>query len=212
VLFSAAVSANAQVYVKSLPNKAEFEKQFPQLNQVNLDNVPMIVQSPSQADLQRYKQTKASLVDENEFALLLMNVDFGMVDGVWAEKNGNRIWTLCLATPNVDRITIHFRNFYLVPNALMYIYSFDGKYVEGPYTVRNNGNKVISSEIISDGKSIIIQIIEPANSIQTSTLNIFSITAEEVETVVKNTSSANCEVDVACHPNNNFYILKTITA
>jgi hypothetical protein len=201
VFLSAAVSANAQEY--HMPNRAEFVKQFPQLDLVNLDDVPLIVKMPTKREITlfNYRKTRFGMG-----AGCGIDVNLGMSDGVWNEVDGKRIWTLRLSAPsifqNIRSIWVSIRKFHLAPNALMYAYSPDGKFLEISNSSFNIGGIYDGdfATVIERSAIVVIQIVEPANSSETSTLEIpeFSVKTFSEEGLPLPLS---CNEDVACRPN-----------
>jgi hypothetical protein len=193
----ASVSASAQTRLQS---RAEFEQKFPQLNLVNLDSVPMIVRVPNTEEWNKFSRLKAEV---GPGAGCVMDVNLGMSDGIWTEVDSKRIWTLCISAPEnfkqVRSIWVLFRNVRLARGAVLYAYSLNGEYVERwteQFNVGSNRNGICTASVERDS-TVVVQIVEPANSTETSTLNIPKIS---VKTWTKSPAlsyvSAECEVDV----------------
>jgi hypothetical protein len=180
----------------------------------------MIVQSPNKKEIAAYQELKQDtrLAGGGYY----MEVNLMMNSGVWTEVEGKRIWSICLSAPmksdSVEQVITGFRNVHLVPDAKLYIYSPDGKFVEevsdkhfSTPNMYGRTRSSLGSYMEKSGGTIIIQIIEPANSTETSNIEIYTFCYVPIALLPQDTSLP-CEVDIACHPNNNFYILKTITA
>jgi hypothetical protein len=129
-----------------------------------------------------------------------MDVNIGISDGVWTEQGGKRIWSICISVPNAQEITAEITNHSIAPNAEMYVYSPDGKEIHGPFVAKffefRKGMDIWA--IIEKSGSMVIQIIEPADSEQTSTFEIKSVGVVLQEHT--ETTSLPCNSDVVCFP------------
>jgi hypothetical protein len=206
---SAMASVNAQeIKTNRFQSREDFVKRFPQLNLVNLDDVPHIVRTPTTEDISRYEQDKEN--DAKEFpqgnikSLISMSDTLGIKNGVWSEKGGYRIWTLCISVPDVRYFLVLIRNLHLSPDAKLYAYSPDGRYVkiyseEWNFGVRKSSRNYFPIYAENYFPAMVIQIVEPDSSEQSSTLEIFGIGAEPIEKSLL--QSLNCKEDIACYPN-----------
>jgi hypothetical protein len=213
-LLAVATVCNAQGTDFAICPSGDCLDYFPRLKEarVNLDKVPLIVRSPNEKEIEdseNEKTKKRNPMLDIRFGFG-MDVNYGMSDGIWTEKNDKRIWAICIAPPmgTID-ISAYINNFQLAPNAEMYVYSQDGKFVEGPFTEKMNSDRRrgwgfwIGIERCGS-TTMVIQIIEPANSEQTSTIQINRLLATFSDNTDLSSSLSPllpCHEDVVCHPN-----------
>ena len=211
-LFLATAATNAQgTKIKTFPDGVNGLEQYPQLTQVDLETVPVIVRNPTEAEIAELAARKKR-TPELAGGGYVMEVTIEMEDGIWVESNGKRIWTIALSVPNTEYMSAGLNEFYLAPNAEMYFFSPEGKEILGPYIDAYVSSKKLGLQKYKDrfkarSKSVeeyeafeadlaaqpftilgvqcngtmIIQIIEPADAEPRSTLKITRLVATPSE-------------------------------
>ena len=122
-------------------------------------------------------------------------------DGIWTQKDGCNIWTICISVPvqNVKSLHLFFRDVNFVPDAQLYIYSSDGQYITYTYSEDFITPKLRFHLATGNYSTIVIQVVEPAGSNQKSTFEIYAIAA--LLSDMQDRASLACEEDIACYPN-----------
>ena len=97
--------------------------------------------------------------------------------GTWTElSNGDRIWQLDVKARNSFSLNFGFSNFKLPAGAKLFVYSKDGKQIQGAYTEKNNTpDKFFGSELIQ-GDEAVLEYYEPKAVKGQSSFILFRIT------------------------------------
>jgi len=91
-----------------------------------------------------------------------------------SNKNGES-WKTKISSPGALAMSVNFDDFFIPEGAALYIYSEDGKIVQGPISSRlNRTSKKFYNEPIA-GESIIFEYFEPNNVKQKGSLNISKV-------------------------------------
>jgi hypothetical protein len=118
-------------------------------------------------------------------------------DGKWIEEDGKRIWRLRFYSKGAYSINFTFSEMHLLPEAELYIFSSDGAMVYGPVTENQNirTGKFLTGLVAGD--DVVIQLIEPAVSIEKSKLRISRVVHAYVNTYPNLNNEAVTLLD--CH-------------
>lgn len=141
--------------------------------------------------------------------------DFGISNaGTWTIlPDGSAVWRLQLeAAPGILGLVAIYDAFYLPPGARLFMYSPDGKFIDGPFTnLQNNASGSFVTGVVPGNKAI-IEYYEPAEYRGQGSLHIFRVDqAYHRENLLASglEASANLGEELGfgssgnCHPNAN---------
>jgi hypothetical protein len=104
-----------------------------------------------------------------------MDVDYTIDNGKWTQEGDRRIWCLRFYSKGAYSINFGFSEMELPTDAEMYIFSTYGYEVYGPVTAYQNIQKGVFNTGPTAGCDVMIQLIEPAASKETSKLRISQV-------------------------------------
>lgn len=84
--------------------------------------------------------------------------------GEWFVANGRRIWRLRINLPGAVGVGLYFKNFKLVNDSRIFVYSSDKQHVIGAFTERNNHSSGLFATEVVKGDNIFIEYSVPVSS------------------------------------------------
>ncbi|NDW12299.1 hypothetical protein D0T50_05275 [Bacteroides sp. 214] len=130
------------------------------------------------------------------------NTKYTLADGTWSSNAISNIWSMTISSTGAYSLNFIFDHLFLPAGACLYIYNTDKSMVYGPVTEKQNTEKdmLFLTDLIK-GDEVIIQLLEPINSKEKSSLSISRVVHGYInmfsEPGIGNASS--CHNDITCH-------------
>ena len=125
--------------------------------------------------------------------------------GVWSElSNGDRVWRLKIHAPNAVSINFLYDQFYLPPDALLYIYTPDRTEILGAFAAHNNKTHGKFATALLHDDTAVIEYYEPLAVQGLGSISISQIGHgyRSIDELVPGNqkNSGDCQVDINCSP------------
>jgi lysyl endopeptidase len=138
----------------------------------------------------------ATIVRPTRFALALpLEVDFGR-EASWVDLDtGERLGRLRLASPGALSVNLTFERFLLGAGAEVWIYSPDGRRLDGPFTAQDGNSGRFWTPLVL-GSEIVVEVLVPVGSFADLHISAFNFGFRDFGQVP--TKAGSCNIDVAC--------------
>ena len=205
---------NAQVKTTIFPNGDAF-KEFSFLYQINEKEIPLYEMPSFNLDSVIKEENYYRRLGDYPFRFgYAFDVDYGIEHGKWSVAEDKNIWSIRFKSNGAYTLNFRLSDLKLDYLSELYIYNSNGTLIYGPVTHKDNATKEFNSigTDLIPGEVVIIQIIEPKSSMQTSKIKITGL-VHGFENYYKDIFPSNkkekdnfqatltCHNDVMCYPN-----------
>jgi hypothetical protein len=131
------------------------------------------------------------------------DVHYSLNDGIWEENDSSKIWSMNISSLGAYSLNFIFQQLFLAEGAQLFIYNNDKSMVYGPVISEQNA---VGEHFLTDliaGDEVTIQLIEPKNIKQPSSLIISKVIHGYIDVLsypaIGNADYDNCHNDINCY-------------
>lgn len=133
------------------------------------------------------------------------NVSYSLDNGIWANVENGRLWSMTFSSENALSLNFVFENFYLPDGAKLYIENQEKTVLYGPVTSQDIPKNGFFLTDIIEGSQATIYLFEPSIHKNCSSLTIRRVVHGFNNNLFydaqkKTNRSASCHTDVVCEP------------